>query len=54
MKNKKDKPFDAVQMMREIRNRLVEEYLADDKKEEQDLHYIRKKYGITKDYKKSA
>ncbi len=41
-------------MMREIRNRLVEEYLANPKKEEQDLQYIRKKYGITKDHKKFA
>ena len=51
MKNKKDKKFDAVQMMREIRDKLVNEYSANLKKEEQDLFRIRKKYGINRKQK---
>jgi hypothetical protein len=54
MKNKKDKKFDAVQMMREIRNKLVNEYSANLKKEEQDLYRIRKKYGINRKQKLSV
>ncbi len=47
MKNKsKKKKFDAVEMMREIRDRLSKEYLESSDKEEKDLAKTRKKYGI--------
>jgi len=52
MKNKKGKKFDAVRMMREIRDKLAGDYLSDPKKEEQDLIAIRKKYGIKKQERK--
>lgn len=39
------KSFDAVQMMREIRDRLSERY-ADPRVEEEELQMIRKKYGF--------
>ena len=42
MKNKK---FDSVKMMREIRDRLSKRY-ADPAIEEQELELIRKKYGM--------
>ncbi len=51
MKNKKDKDFDAVRMMRDIRKKLAEEYLSDPEKEEQDLKKIRKKCGIKEQQK---
>ena len=43
MKNKK---FDAVKMMREIRDRLSKRYSEDTEAEERDLQEIRRKYGI--------
>jgi hypothetical protein len=43
MKNK-DKKFDAVRMMREIRDMLHEEYLKDPDKRKIDLERIRRKY----------
>ena len=47
MKNEtKNKTFDAVAMMREIRDKLSQEYLENPDKEEKDLAQIRKKYGI--------
>jgi hypothetical protein len=52
--NKKNKKFDAVQMMREIRDKLTREYLLDPKKEEQDLKQIREKYGIKEHHTKIA
>ena len=47
MKTKmKDKKFDAVRMMREIRDKLSERYIKDLEVEERDLQSIREKYGI--------
>lgn len=43
MKNK-DKKFDAVRMMREIRDRLHEEYQKDPGKMKIDLERIRREY----------
>jgi len=42
----KDKEFDAVKMMREIRNGLSKEYIEGPDAEKRDLEEIRKKYGI--------
>lgn len=42
----KDKKFDAVKMMREIRDRLSREYSEDPEAEKRDLQEIRRKYGI--------
>ena len=47
MMNKKvNKNFNAVGMMRKIRDKLSEEYNRNPEKEEKDLIEIRKKYGI--------
>ena len=46
-KQTKDR-FDAVTMMRNIRDRLSKEYNEDPDKEEKDLIEIRRKYGIKK------
>jgi len=54
MKNEKKKDFDAVKMMREIRDKLVEEYSSNPQKEENDLNQIRKKYNIQQQRRKSA
>ncbi len=40
----KDKKFDAVKMMREIRDRLHQEYEENPEKRKIDLERIRKKY----------
>ena len=42
----KDKKFDAVRMMREIRGKLSEIYSKDPEAEKRDLEAIRKKYKI--------
>ncbi len=42
----KDKKFDAVRMMREIRDKLSKRYSEDPEAEKRDLEGIRKKYGI--------
>ncbi|MBE0515827.1 MAG: hypothetical protein IBX41_00340 [Methanophagales archaeon] len=42
----KDKKFDAVKMMREIRDKLSKRYNEDPEAEKRDLQNIRKKYGI--------
>ena len=42
----KDKKFDAVRMMREIRDKLSKRYREDPEAEKRDLLDIRKKYGI--------
>ena len=42
----KGKKFDAVRMMREIRNKLSEQYLEEPDLEEKTLELIREKYGI--------
>ena len=42
----KDKKFDAVKMMREIRDRLSREYSKNPEIEKSDLKEIRRKYGI--------
>ncbi|MFO7890317.1 MAG: hypothetical protein R6V04_08250 [bacterium] len=47
MKNKiKSKKFDSVKLMREIRNKLSNDYIKHPEKEEKDLIRIRQKYGI--------
>ncbi|MDY6934681.1 MAG: hypothetical protein SVZ03_10760 [Spirochaetota bacterium] len=47
MKNNiKEKEFDAVKMMREIRDKLTKQYSDNPDLEERDLQKIRKKYGI--------
>jgi len=43
-----DKKFNAVEMMRKIRDKLSEEYNRNPEKEEEDLIEIRLKYGIGK------
>ena len=40
----KDKKFDSVKMMRDIRDRLHQEYEKHPEKREQDLNRVRKKY----------
>jgi hypothetical protein len=42
----KDKKFDAVKMMREIRDKLSEIYVKDPEAEKIDLEAIKSKYGI--------
>ncbi len=42
----KDKEFDAVKMMRDIRDRLCIKYTRDSDSEKRDLEEIRKNYGI--------
>ncbi len=42
----RDKKFDAVRMMREIRDKLSKRYSEDPEAEKRDLQGIRKKYGI--------
>ena len=42
----KDKKFDAVRMMREIRDKLSKRYSEDLEVEKRDLEDIRRKYGI--------
>ena len=42
----KSKKFDAVKMMREIRDRLNKRYSEDPEAEKRDLQEIRKKYDI--------
>ena len=42
----KDKKFDAVRMMREIRDKLSRIYLKDMELEERELQSIREKYRI--------
>jgi len=44
--NPREKKFDAVKMMREIRDRLSEKYLEKPELEEKDLEATRKEYGI--------
>ena len=51
---KKEKSFDAVKMMREIRDKLSERYSNNPELEEEDLQEIRKKYGIKTDMKKAS
>lgn len=46
MKNKKEKSFDAVKMMREIRGRLSKEYSENLEREKKDLKRIQSKYSI--------
>ncbi len=43
----KDKKFDAVKMMRKIRDDLSRRYSKDPEAEKRDLQNIRKKYGIS-------
>ena len=46
MENKIKKDFDAVQMMREIRENLSKEYRNSPNKEKNDLDYIKEKYNL--------
>ncbi len=48
----KDKKFDAVKMMREIRDQLSERYLNNPDHEISDLQKIRRKYKIKANPKK--
>lgn len=41
-----NKRFDAVEMMREIRDKLSKRYAEDPEAEKRDLEAIRKRYGI--------
>lgn len=43
----KDKKFDAVRMMREIRDKLGRIYLKDMEIEKKELQIVREKYGIS-------
>lgn len=54
MNNKEEKKFDAVKMMREIRDKLSEKYSNNPELEERDLQKIRKKYGIKTKMKKAS
>jgi hypothetical protein len=40
----RDKKFDAVKMMREIRNKLHQEYESNPGKRQEDLERVRRKY----------
>lgn len=42
----KDKKFDAVRMMREIRDKLSKRYSEDPEAEKRDLEAIRRRYEI--------
>lgn len=42
----KDKKFDAVRMMREIRDKLSKRYNEDPEAERRDLQDVRRRYGI--------
>ncbi len=44
--NKTKKKFDAVAMMREIREKMSQKYLENPTAEDEELAMIRKKYGI--------
>ena len=46
MKSKKEKSFDAVRIMREIREILSKEYFENPEKEKKDLKKIQSKYRI--------
>jgi len=52
MKNKSEKNYDAVEMMREIRDKLSKEYLNNIEKEKKDLKKIHSKYRIKTKKKK--
>ncbi len=52
MKNKREKSFDAVKLMREIRDRLSKEYLENSEKEKNDLKIIQSKYQLVSKDKK--
>lgn len=41
-----EKKFDAIEMTRKIRDKLISIYKQDPKKEIEELEEIRKKYGI--------
>jgi len=46
MKNNKEKSFDAVKIMRKIRESLSKEYFQNFEKEKKDLQKIHSKYRI--------
>lgn len=46
MNRKKNDNIDAVEMMRNIRDRLSKDYNKNPEKEEKDLIEIRRKYGL--------
>ena len=43
---KKEKKYDSVKMMREIRNKLSRKYSQNPAKEIEDLELVREKYGL--------
>lgn len=51
---KKIKNFDAVKMMRDIRDTLSERYTMHPEQEEKDLEKIRQKYHLSKQKSKRA
>jgi len=53
-KSKRTKKFDAVKLMREIRDSLSNKYINNPAAEERDLIRIRNKYGISSQKVKSA
>jgi hypothetical protein len=53
-KSKGTKSFDAVKLMREIRDSLSIKYINNPAAEDRDLIRIRKKYGISSQTVKSA
>lgn len=54
MNSEKEKIFDAVKMMREIRDKLSAKYSEHPDYEEKDLGEIRRKYGINYEFKKAS
>jgi hypothetical protein len=44
----KKKKFDAVKLMRDIRDKLTKRYLDNPELEDYDLEKIRQKYGLSK------
>ena len=54
MSDEKEKSFDAVKLMREIRDKLSVEYSEHPNDEEKDLAEIRRKYGINYEFKQAS
>lgn len=51
MNNKKEKKFDSVKMMREIRDKLSKKYSNNHDKEIDDLNKVKEKYKIKSNVK---
>ena len=54
MSKAKVKKFDAVKMMREIREKLSRQYEVNPEKQSEDLENIRKKYGVKSKYSRKV